>query len=296
MRTYKNIVWMAMAAAFVISVGWPARADAQMRRYYPRTHVVVVGGYYDPFWFYDPWFAPYGPYPYQFYPPYPRYGYRYDNSASVRVDVTPKEAEVYVDGYYAGIVDDFDGVFQRLSVEPGEHELTLYLDGYRTVHQKLYLTPRNTFKVKYRMEKLGPGDQQEPRPEPVNPPPSAGAPPEAGQPPMPGPPPRRPIGRRAPPPPPQPGPPSAPGTEPRAEAGGYGALALRVQPADAEVLIDGERWHAPEGPDPLVVQVTEGRHTIEIRKPGYRSYITDVEVHGGQTMPLNVSLRSQDDQ
>jgi hypothetical protein len=27
---------------------------------------------------------------------------------------TPKEAAVYVDGFYAGVVDDFDGVFQSL--------------------------------------------------------------------------------------------------------------------------------------------------------------------------------------
>ena len=55
--------------------------------------------------------------------------------------MSPKEAELYMDGYYAGIVDDFDGVFQRLSIEPGEHEVTLYRDGFRTVHQRVYLTP-----------------------------------------------------------------------------------------------------------------------------------------------------------
>ena len=31
----------------------------------------------------------------------------------------PSEARVYVDGYYAGTVDDFDGLFQRLNVSPG---------------------------------------------------------------------------------------------------------------------------------------------------------------------------------
>src|SRR6185312_3885852 len=56
------------------------------------------------------------------YPPYPRYPYPYyalDNLRSaVRIEVSPNDAEVYVDGYYAGIVDDFDGVFQRLRVTP----------------------------------------------------------------------------------------------------------------------------------------------------------------------------------
>jgi hypothetical protein len=59
--------------------------------------------------------------------------------ASVHLDVMPRDAEVYVDGYYAGVVDDFDGMFQRLRVEPGEHEVTLYRDGYRAFHQRAYL-------------------------------------------------------------------------------------------------------------------------------------------------------------
>src|SRR5436309_13065679 len=86
-----------------------------------------------------------------------------DPGASLRLEVKPQEAEVYVDGYYAGIVDDFDGVFQRLPVTPGEHEIELYLDGYRSVRQKVMASPRNTFKLKYTMERLGAGGQQEPR-------------------------------------------------------------------------------------------------------------------------------------
>ena len=54
------------------------------------------------------------------YPGYPMYRYAPPES-DVRVDVEPKEASVYVDGYFAGKVDEFDGAFQRLRVEPGEH-------------------------------------------------------------------------------------------------------------------------------------------------------------------------------
>jgi len=47
-------------------------------------------------------------------PGYP-YGYRYaPPDAAVKFDVKPKEAAVYIDGYYAGLVDDYDGAFQRL--------------------------------------------------------------------------------------------------------------------------------------------------------------------------------------
>ena len=55
--------------------------------------------------------------------PFPPYGMAVID-ASVQFDVTPRQAEVFIDGYYAGIVDDFDGMFQRLRVEPGQHEIT----------------------------------------------------------------------------------------------------------------------------------------------------------------------------
>ena len=65
-------------------------------------------GYYDPFWFgYGGW-SPYGWYA-PFYLPN-----AYDsNVGSGRLQVKPRNAEVYVDGYYAGTVDDFDGALQR---------------------------------------------------------------------------------------------------------------------------------------------------------------------------------------
>ena len=73
----------------------------------------------------------------------------------------------------------------------------------------------------------------------------------------------------------------------------YGSLAIKVQPGDAEVSIDGEAWRGPGGADRLVVEVAEGSHTVEIRKTGYRTYVTQVDVHRGQTTPLNVSLRGE---
>jgi hypothetical protein len=67
-------------------------------------------------------------------------------------------------------------------------------------------------------------------------------------------------------------------------------VAIRVQPADAEVLIDGEPWQAPEGQDRLVVQLPSGRHHVEIRKDGFETYSSDLDVRAGESVPLNVSL------
>ncbi len=293
MGAHKHITWRAALLAGVTFLASPVRADAQVRRghvvYAPvRTHVVVAGGYYggfyDPFWFYDPWYGYYGPWGYP--PPYP-YRYYYDPGASLRLEVKPQEAEVYVDGYYAGIVDDFDGVFQRLPVTPGDHEIELYREGYRSVHQKVYTTPRNTFKLKYTMERLAAGEQQEPRPAPQNPP-------QAGvqQPAAPASPPATagPGGRRLPP-----LPPPAAGAPRGTERSAYGTLSIRVQPSDADVLIDGEKWRGPEAQDRLLVEVAEGQHTIEVQKTGYRSYVTDVQIRRGETTTLNVSLRTQNE-
>ena len=278
-------------------VGLGASAEAQGRRGRPFRSVVVVGSPYfaDPFWYgYGyPWygyqypFGPYGPYgPYRYY--------SYDPGSAVRLEVTPNDAEVYVDGYYAGIVDDFDGVFQRLRLPPGEHELTLFREGLRTVHQTMYLTVGSTFKVKYKMEPLVAGDIAEPRPTPPPPPPAGqggqfgqGQPPPPGQQGQPGQPGiRRGPARRLPPPPPDQG--------VRATAGSsYGTLSIRVQPADATIVIDGERWEGPKGQDRLIIEVSEGTHRIQIQKDGFETYTTEISTRRGETTPINVSLRTR---
>jgi uncharacterized membrane protein len=74
---------------------------------------------------------------------------------------------------------------------------------------------------------------------------------------------------------------------------GFGTLALRVQPADAEIAIDGERWTPASLGAQLLVQVPAGRHHVEIQKSGYRAFSTDISVQRGETAPLNVSLSSQ---
>jgi hypothetical protein len=281
----KRLVLIAALAALV-SVGWTTEASAQRRRVPVRR--IIVAPYVSPLWYYDPWFydlqwgGVYGPYG-GYYP----HRYRFDPGSAVKLEVKPKQAEVFVDGYYAGVVDDFDGTFQSLRLPPGEHEIELYLDGYRTNRQKIYLQPDNTFKLKHEMERLGAGEQPEPRPQPTEPPPSAAAPGAPGQPGNAPPP----YARRPPPPPRgQQDPRGA-----RAPEASYGTLSVRVQPGPADIIVDGERWQGPEGQERIFIELPEGRHTIEIRRQGYRSYVTEVDVRRGETTPLNVSLRSQDD-
>ena len=109
-------------------------------------------------------------YPGPYGPPYPYGPYRYVQEAELKLEIMPKEAEVYVDGYFAGVVDDFDGAFQRLRVVPGQHEIVVYREGYRSIREKLYLGPSSSRKLERSLEKLGPGEPNEAKPEPIDPP------------------------------------------------------------------------------------------------------------------------------
>jgi len=219
-------------------------------------------------------------------PPAPQY---LNADASVRLEVKPREAQVFVDGYYAGLVDDFDGMFQRLRTQPGQHDITLYLDGFRTVHQKVLLTPDKTLDIKLRMEKLGPGEINEARPIPMpHEEPTTGIPAA-------GPPPPEPGGRPGPfPPRNQPPLPRQPqgGNGPETQAG-TGRLSIDLNPADADLLLDGQPVSIPRGQGPLIIDLSEGQHSVQVRKPGYVGYLTEVEIRRGEMSTLNVALREQ---
>jgi hypothetical protein len=73
--------------------------------------------------------------------------------------------------------------------------------------------------------------------------------------------------------------------------GDGGALAIRVQPDGATVLVDGERWEVHDAQEPLVIHLAEGTYLIEVQKEGYRPYTAEIRVGRGETVPLNISLR-----
>ena len=58
----------------------------------------------------------------------------------------------------------------------------------------------------------------------------------------------------------------------------FGSVTVAVRPATADVFIDGERWVSPDPSRPLVVQLAPGRHSIDVRAPGYRPFSTVVEI------------------
>jgi hypothetical protein len=261
-QTARLIILMAsMATVVTLST---ETVYAQRPHPIKRAGIVFVGGYY-----YDPFFGP--------YPWWPRAAYQFpyypidDHRAVVRMRVVPKQAAVYVDGFYAGIVDDFDGFFQQLPLPPGPHEIVAYLEGYRTVHRRMYLAPGSTVTLHETMECLPPGETSE-RP--------------AVAPPLPPPP----VGSFLPPRTPRPvwTPPSPPPME-RTSAITYGMLSLRVQPSNADVRIDGERWSSSDG-EHFALQLSTGAHRIDVSKSGCETFSTEIEVRYDDTTKLNVSL------
>jgi hypothetical protein len=162
----------------------PARVYAPGRVYPGRVYfhprVVGVAPYYP---YYYPYrfgislgfYAGYG-YPYGY--PYPYYGYGYPYSygygsygyggygygpygyalpppsyvsmrpgvayGGVRIEGAPRDAQVFADGYYVGIVDDFDGTFQHLNLEAGAHQIEIRVAGQAPLAFDVNVQPGQT--------------------------------------------------------------------------------------------------------------------------------------------------------
>lgn len=185
-------------------------------------------------------------------------------TGSVRVLVDPSEARVYVDGYYAGTVDDFDGLFQRLNLSPGRHEIALKLEGYKTHRVKVYVAPDATVKLHYDLEK-GQGETFEDL---------AKNAPESET--------RREREREE----------RWSENEARAQeeemAAVGGTLRLSVSPADASVYVDGA--FRGSGREASSLNLAPGKHRIEVVRPGYRTMEREVEIAPGETTEVTLEL------
>jgi hypothetical protein len=260
--------------------------------YYPYYGYGYGYGYYPYYWggyySYDPYF--YGGY----YPSYGGYSYSgpYDRpyyeapEGAVRLIVEPDSAKVYVDGYYSGVVDDFDGLFQHLDLPMGKHEMVLRLDGYQTQRLKIYVTPGETLKIHHTLVKGSgeapteivagdpsvekyPARLRDERAESARPPADGGegadddddeAPPSAR------------VRMSRPP-------------APRDDGA---TLRLNVVPSDASVYVDGS-FHGTAR-DVRRLDLPPGTHKVEVVRPGYRTYEKDVAVDADKATEVDVTL------
>jgi len=54
---------------------------------------------------------------------------------------------VFVDGFLAGTVDEFDGVFQSLRLAPGGHKIEVRMDGFETLTLDVHIQPDRTMTI-----------------------------------------------------------------------------------------------------------------------------------------------------
>ncbi len=180
------------------------------------------------------------------------------------LDLRPDRAEVYVDGIYVGVADQFDGHPTHLWLDEGTYELAFYLDGYETIVRQYTIYPGVTVKVDDRMRRgqamppagpIGdlypaPGDSAAPRPETR--------------------------------------PPAAP-----SNTGDGGRIVIAASPGDAAVYLDGHFVGTAEeiGALGTGLIVEPGDHVVEIIRPGYQSQRVPVSVAAGERLEVELDLR-----
>ncbi len=115
--------------------------------YFPGYSTFNIGfgvGYGSSYGYYNPY--SYGPYGHTYgYNPYAYGGYADAYyTGSLRLKVKPRFGEVLVDGYYVGVVNDYDGIFQRLRLEEGPHHIEIYEPGFEPLEFDVLILPGET--------------------------------------------------------------------------------------------------------------------------------------------------------
>ena len=115
----KKIIMICVAAAVIM---------APLASYARPVRVVVAPGFgwgwYSPYW---------GPYPYAYYDYAPMTG-------AVKFDTNIKDAEVYIDGAYAGTV----GKLKTMNLRPGSYDIEVRAPGRTQFDKKVYVAAGKT--------------------------------------------------------------------------------------------------------------------------------------------------------
>ena len=229
--------------------------------------------------------------------------------AAVKTDISPEEAQVYLDGKYIGTADDFDGMPDFLYLGPGKYHVEFRLPNYATFATDLDVTRGQHVRLDQKL-KLESGksalDQF--------PPESKGTPlgrvftksgPEGSEEAAPAPPPHRRSmrhegrddgwsDRNAPPP-------DERVSEERMDVrpeplprpmGNRARMRFKVTPEDAAVYVD-DRYLGAGGDleaNPRGVVTDPGKHSITVTRPGYKSKTVDVHVRIGAPVDVVVEL------
>lgn len=182
--------------------------------------------------------------------------------AWIETDVRPKRATVRLDGEEVGVAKDWNGVWDRLPVDPGDHELEFVLDGYMTLQVRLDARAGRVYHVDRELRR---GQGLDPRSTTQAP--------------------RR-EARRSP-----------RGDGPRErERGALGYVRFSIEPEDAAVYLDGSflgraselrRMHG-------TTALAAGEHEVEVVRPGYRPERRRLRVDGEDVEEVEVVLEREE--
>jgi hypothetical protein len=62
----------------------------------------------------------------------------------VQLDIDPRRAQVFVDGTYAGLVEEFSGYFHHLELPAGPHDISVVASGYEPLSFHVIVSPGAT--------------------------------------------------------------------------------------------------------------------------------------------------------
>jgi hypothetical protein len=102
---------------------------------YPRT-AIIAGPAFGPYGWYG-WSGPYyGPYPYGPFSAAPATG-------QIKLDTDVKDAEVFINGNYAGIVKQL----KTMMMTPGKYDISIHAPGRQSFEQQVYILAGKTLKL-----------------------------------------------------------------------------------------------------------------------------------------------------
>lgn len=121
----KALMTLALASAFLA----PMSASAAVR-VIVRGGPVFRGGFYTPYW---------GPYWGSYWGPSGYYGY-FPNSGEVKLDTKIKDAQVFINGAYAGTTHDN----KTMHLRPGSYNIEIRENGQTPFAEKVYVAAGKT--------------------------------------------------------------------------------------------------------------------------------------------------------
>jgi hypothetical protein len=85
-----------------------------------------------------------------------------ETSSAMKIYVKPSRAAVFLNGSFAGHVDEFDGPGQWMLLPPGTYEVRITLPGYSPFESKITLVPQQKFELKTELFRLSEAEIQNP--------------------------------------------------------------------------------------------------------------------------------------